>query len=67
MEIAILQIVMHILLILILDRLIRLSSRNLNYMIGIGAMVLYTDVYLFVVPVDTRTATIAICNVHNNK
>ncbi len=35
-------------------------------MIGMGAIVLYIDVYLFIIPVDTKTATIVICNVRNN-
>ena len=44
-------------------RLIRLTSPNLNYLIGAGAILLYIDVYFYVVPTsDQHTATI-FCNV----
>ena len=44
-------------------RLIRLSSPKLNYLIGIGAIVLYVNVYLFVIPTETQAAALAVCNV----
>ena len=50
-------------LLCILWRLIRLSSPNLNYLIGIGAIVLYVDVYFFVIPSETQDAATVFCNV----
>ena len=40
-------------------RLIRLTSPNLNYLIGIGAIILYIDIYFFVIPsMDKVTITV---------
>ena len=44
-------------------RLIRLSSPNLNYLIVIGAIVLYVDVYLYVIPTESESSAVAICHV----
>ena len=44
-------------------RLIRLSSPNLNYIIGLGVLVLYVDVYLSIVPTTDRDVVSALCNV----
>ena len=44
-------------------RLIRLSSPNLNYIIGAGAIVLYADVILHVIPTTSPDVTTVICNV----
>jgi len=44
-------------------RLIRLSSTNLNYLIGTGAVLLYIDAYLLVVPSPNSSVTTYICNV----
>ncbi len=47
-------------------RLIRLSSPNLNYIIGGGAILLYGAVYLTVIPTTDRDIISATCNVSNN-
>lgn len=44
-------------------RLIQLSSPNLNYLIGVGAILLYFDAYLLVAPTTDKTATTVKCNV----
>ena len=44
-------------------RLIRLSSPNLNYLIGAGAIVLYVDVCFYVVPTVDQVAATVFCNV----
>ena len=44
-------------------RLIRLSSPNLNYIIGIGAIILYMNVIVFVIPTNDRQAVAVLCNV----
>jgi len=49
--------------ILFSHRLIRLSSPNLNYIIGAGAIVLYADVILHVIPTMSPDVTTVICNV----
>ncbi len=50
----------------LLLRLIRLSSPNLNYIIGGGAILLYAAVYLTVIPTTDRDIISATCNVSNN-
>ena len=47
-------------------RLIQLSSPNLNYLIGIGAILLYLDAYLLVSPTTDQTATTVKCNASYN-
>ena len=42
-------------------RLIRLSSPNLNYLIGVGAIVLYTDVIFAVIPTTNPDVVAVIC------
>ena len=44
-------------------RLIRLSSPNLNYIIGAGAIILYIDVCFFIVPTTDRYAASILYNV----
>lgn len=51
------------LVILLLSRLIRLTSPNLNYLIGIGAIILYIDIYFFVIPSTDKVAVTVFCNV----
>ena len=50
-------------MIFILLRLIRLSSYNLNYLIGCGAVILYMDTYFFIIPTTNPQAVAALCNV----
>lgn len=50
---------------LIIDRLIHLSNPKLNLLIVLGAIVLYIDVYLFVIPTTDQTAVAVLCNVTN--
>ena len=45
-----------------LFRLIRLSSHNLNYLIGVGAFILYVDTLLFVIPTTNPKVVTALCN-----
>ena len=44
-------------------RLIRLTSPNLNYIIGAGATLLYLDICLKVVPTVDPDVVIIMCNV----
>ena len=44
-------------------RLIRLSSPNLNYIIGLGAIVLYLNVITFVIPTTNKDVAAVLCNV----
>ena len=44
-------------------RLIRLSSYNLNYLIGCGAVILYMDIYFYIIPTTDPQAVAALCNV----
>ncbi|CAI8035412.1 Gamma-aminobutyric acid type B receptor subunit 2 [Geodia barretti] len=46
------------------ERLIRLSSPNLNYMIGLGAIVLYINVIILVIPAKDTNLAAVICNVN---
>jgi len=46
-----------------LPRLIRLSSPNLNYLIGGGAIILYIDIYFFIIPTTDPSAVVILCNV----
>ena len=43
-------------------RLIRLSSPNLNYLIGVGAIILYMNTYFFIIPTTNPKAVVALCN-----
>ena len=44
------------------SRLIRLSSPNLNYLIGAGAIILYVDIYLFIIPTTNPQTIAELCN-----
>ena len=44
-------------------RLIRLSSPNLNYLIGLGAIVLYLNVIVLVIPTTNPEFAAVLCNV----
>ena len=44
-------------------RLIRLTSPNLNYLIGIGAIILYIDISLSVVPTTNPEVLVVLCSV----
>jgi len=39
-----------------------LSSPNLNYLIGGGAIILYIDIYFFIIPTANPYAVAALCN-----
>ena len=39
-----------------------MSSPNLNYLIGGGAIILYIDIYFFVIPTANPYAVAALCN-----
>ena len=43
-------------------RLIRLTSPNLNYLIGFGAIILYLVVFFTVIPAPTQTPVVFLCN-----
>lgn len=43
-------------------RLIRLASTKLNYLIAIGAIVLYIDTIFFVIPTRSPVAVNTFCN-----
>ena len=44
------------------SRLIRLGSPNLNYLIGIGAIILYADTCFFIIPTTNQQVVTALCN-----
>ena len=44
-------------------RLIRLSSPNLNYLIGLGAIVLYLNIITLVIPTTNTHFAAVLCNV----
>ena len=45
-------------------RLIRMSSPNLNYLIGGGAIILYMDIYFVIIPTTNQQALLTVfCNV----
>ncbi len=44
------------------SRLIKLASYYLNYLIGIGAIVLYVDTFFFVVPTTNPDVATVFCN-----
>ena len=50
-------------LVIILSRLIRLSSPNLNYIIGLGAIILYLNVITLVIPTTNTDFAAVLCNV----
>ena len=43
--------------------MVKLSSPNLNYLILVGAALLYACVYLFVTPISTQSTADVLCNV----
>ena len=43
-------------------RLIGLSSPNLNYLIGGGAIILYVNTYFFIIPTTDPQVVVALCN-----
>lgn len=47
----------------IIHRLIKLTSPNLNYLILAGAIVLYVDIYFFVIPSTDQLKVTINCNV----
>ncbi len=46
-----------------MHRVVKLSSPNLNYLIIVGAALLYACVYLYVTPVSDQSSTTILCNV----
>ena len=44
-------------------RLIRLSSYNLNYLIGCGAVIGYMSIYFFIIPTTNPQVVAALCTV----
>ena len=40
----------------------KLASNKLNYLIAVGAVILYIDTIFFVIPVNSPNAVIGICN-----
>ena len=44
-------------------RLVRLSSPNLNYLIGAGAIILYLNICFYIVPTTNPTAVSVLCNI----
>ena len=53
-------------IILITYRVVHLSNPKLNLLIILGAIVLYIDVYFFVIPTTNQTVVTVFCNVTNN-
>ena len=49
------------------SRLIRLSSPNLNYIIGLGAFILYLNVVTLVIPATNHDFAAVLCNVSGHK
>ncbi len=48
---------------LLIYRLMKLSSPKLNYLILFGAITLYIDIYLYIVPTTDPLAVTLLCNV----
>ncbi len=48
--------------IILFARLIKLASTKLNYLIGIGAIVLYLDTFFFVIPSTDPDVVSVFCN-----
>ena len=48
-------------------RLIRLSSRNLNYIIGLGAITIYLNVITLVIPTTNPHFAAVLCNASENQ
>ncbi len=44
-------------------RLVKLASSKLNYLIGAGAIILYLDSILFVIPRTNRATEGVLCNI----
>ena len=40
----------------------RMSSTNLNYLIGGGAIILYMDTYFFIIPTTNQQVVTVLCN-----
>ena len=53
---------MKIVLLNLFHRLVKLASTNLNYLIGIGAIILYLDTFFFVIPTTDPAVVRAFCN-----
>ena len=49
--------------VIIHSRLIRLSSPNLNYIIGLGAIILYLNVITLVIPTTNTDFAAVLCNI----
>ena len=47
----------------LLFRLVHLGSPNLNYLIGIGAIILYVGTSFFVIPTTDPQVVVALCNI----
>ena len=44
------------------SRLIKLASSKLNYLIGVGAIILYVDTFFFVIPTTDPDVVAVFCN-----
>ena len=45
------------------SRLLKMASSKLNYVIGIGAIILYLDTFFFVIPSTDPSVVSVLCNV----
>ena len=45
------------------SRLIRFTSPNLNYIIGVGAIIIYIDIYISVYPTTDPDTVAVLCNI----
>ena len=43
-------------------RLVKLASSKLNYLIGVGAIILYVDIIVYVIPSTNPAVVSAFCN-----
>ena len=48
-------------------RVVKLSSPNLNYVIIVGVVLLYTSVFLYTYSTEVATLQTLLCNVHAHK
>lgn len=53
-------------LLLFLCRIVRLSSPNLNLLVGIGAIILYMDIIITVIPTTSKVVNTILCNVSSH-
>ena len=55
------HITINIIILSYINRVVKLSSPNLNYFIIVGAMLMYSSIYFYLLPVANKNALLASC------